>query len=134
MYEFNAVSKLVEALLDWSKKNHVEKILVIHLKVGEAVMVDPEHVKRNFQLLTKGTLMEDAVLHVEVEESVVKCKRCGYKGRYLSPRYSGGVMFSPKCPICGGEAEFVRGKEYLVEKIRYYKRGARLAEETFYDV
>ncbi|MEM3404479.1 MAG: hydrogenase maturation nickel metallochaperone HypA [Nitrososphaeria archaeon] len=134
MYEFNAVLKLVEALLDWAKKNNVEEVLVIRLRIGEAVMVDPDHVKRNFQLLTKGTLIGDAILQIENEESIVKCKECGYKGRYLSQRYGGGVILSPKCPKCGGKAEIVQGEEYVIKGIRYYKKGSRLAEETFYDV
>jgi hydrogenase nickel insertion protein HypA len=127
---------MMEMLKDWAKKNDVEKILEIHLELGEFTMFQNRNFRATFKLLSKGTVSDHAKLFIKKIPGVMACKKCGYIGRgknlYLVRR--GTYQPSTQCPKCKETSlEIVQGKEYFVREIMLRRKGSELAEKAFYN-
>lgn len=123
-------------LKDWAKKNDVEKILEIHLELGEFAMFQSRNFRETFKLISKRTVADHAKLFIKKIRGVMVCKKCGYTGRgvklYLVRR--GTYQPSTQCPKCKGiSLEIVRGKEYIVKEIIFRRKGSELSEKAFYN-
>ncbi len=129
------MSTIIQILMDWSKKNDVEKILEVHLEVGEFAMTKPVNVRSSFKLLLKGTIADSARFFVKKIPGVMACKKCGYIGKAKKIYYvrMGIYIPSTKCPKCNEVAlEVVRGKEYVLKEIKFKRKGSELPEQVFY--
>jgi len=62
------MSKMVKILLEWAKKDDIEKILQVHFEVGDYVMTTPKNVKSHFTMLSKNTVAEGAKAYVKKRE------------------------------------------------------------------
>ncbi|MGQ9781628.1 MAG: hydrogenase maturation nickel metallochaperone HypA [Nitrososphaeria archaeon] len=134
-HEFNAISKMIEILSDWAKKDNIEKILEVHFEVGEYLLTTPENVRSHFRMLSKNTVAEGAKIYVKKRKGVMTCFGCGYIGRgkkALNIR-KGIKVPSMTCPKCGGTTKIIQGREYVISKIRFKRKGSDLAEEALYD-
>jgi hydrogenase nickel incorporation protein HypA/HybF len=130
------IAKLMEILMDWSKKNDVEKILEVHLEVGEFAMTKPINVRSCLKLLSKGTIADSARFFVKKIPGVMSCKKCGYIGKAKKIYYVRMGIYTPstKCPKCNEVAlEVVQGKEYILRKIKFKRKGSELPEEISYE-
>jgi hydrogenase nickel incorporation protein HypA/HybF len=130
------MAKVMEFMMDWAKKSDVEKILEVHLEVGEFAMTAPKTVRYCFKLLSKNTIANDARIFVKKIPGLMACKKCGYIGRgkrlYLVRR--GIYIPSNQCPKCKEiAAEIVQGKEYILKRIKFKRKGSELPEEILYE-
>jgi hydrogenase nickel incorporation protein HypA/HybF len=130
------MTETLQILIAWSKKNDVEKILEVHLEIGEFAMTKPKNVRALYKLLAKGTIAEGARLFVKKIPGVMSCKKCGYigKAKKLYLLRSGTYIPLTKCPKCYEVAlEVVQGKEYILKGIKFKRKGSELPEEVFYE-
>jgi hydrogenase nickel incorporation protein HypA/HybF len=135
-YEYNTVAKVMEVLIDWSKRNDVEKILEVHLEVGEFVMTKPMNVRHCFKLVSKGTIADGARLFVKKIRGVASCKKCGFIGKAPKIYYLRMGIYIPqyKCPKCDEVAlEVVQGNEYVIKEIKFKRKGYELPEKVIYE-
>jgi len=123
-------------LKDWAKKNDVEKILEIHLELGEFAMFQYRSFRATFKLISKGTVADHAKLFIKKVRGVMACKKCGYigRGRKLYPVRRGTYQPSTQCPKCKEMSlEIVQGKEYIVKEIMFRRKCSELSEKAFYN-
>jgi len=121
--------------MDWAKKNNVEKILEVHLEVGEFTYAQPKFVRLNFKLMSKGTVVEGARIFIKKKPGMMACYYCGYvgKGKRILHLRMGIKLPSMKCPKCGEKVIIVQGNEYVLRKIKFKKKDSQLPEEVFYE-
>lgn len=113
-------SQIVQSVLEEARKHGAKKVKEVSLIIGELTFLGLEQVRFAYEILTKGTIMEDSDLLIKEGEGVVKCNSCGYEGDFKyedNPQYH-LPMPTLRCPKCDGIVEIVGGKECIIESIR----------------
>lgn len=93
------------------------QITAIHLLVGELSSIVDDSVQFYFDMLSKGTVAEGAVLDFQRRPAVVACLDCGRSFEVRAP-------LPPVCPYCGGhKLRVTGGRELRVESIEVNDNG-----------
>jgi len=86
------------------------RIKGIHLMIGELVDMTDESIQLSWDHTAKGTLAEDAALHIRRVPAELQCMACFQKYHPDSPEFS--------CPRCGSVgAKVITGEEFSVETV-----------------
>jgi hydrogenase nickel incorporation protein HypA/HybF len=86
--------------------HQAERVLQVHVEMGELAMANPEQVKFLFGAITEeDPLFVGTELACHAVAPVVRCT-CGYEG---------GELYI--CPKCGNLPDLVRGREIVVTNI-----------------
>lgn len=105
MHEMAIAGSVLESVL-----RHAEGRRVTHvqLKVGHLRQVVPSSLEFGWQLITRDTPADGAVLGIEEVAAVGACRACGAESRQ--------ERFPFRCGQCEGfEVEVVRGDELLID-------------------
>jgi hydrogenase nickel incorporation protein HypA/HybF len=115
----------VESILEEAKKHKANKVTEVHLTIGEFTFLGEKALRTAYKALTKGTLLENSVLHVEFRKGVVECPNCDYKGEvHLSKerQYEQHEHHEETpiiyCPKCESPTKILSGKECIVRTIK----------------
>jgi hydrogenase nickel incorporation protein HypA/HybF len=78
--------------------------------IGDLTSIIDDSVQFYFDIFTKGTALEGAVLFFKRVEPEYVCRECGYSFTGRSP--------GSKCPKCEGKSVIVsKGQEFYIESI-----------------
>ncbi len=97
---------IVKHALKFAEEKRAKKVLCVKVSVGELLMINPEQLEFCFRVASKGTMLENAELEVEVKKAEAICVACGKK-------LDG---FSLICD-CGGFVDVKGGKDFILEKV-----------------
>lgn len=97
---------MVNSILEEARKNGASCVKEVELELGELCMVEEEHVKSIYELLAKGTLLENSSLLIRKKKAVLECRKCGSK-------YGSDTLLCR----CGGYLQILEGKECVVKRI-----------------
>jgi hydrogenase nickel incorporation protein HypA/HybF len=87
------------------------RITTIHLVIGELSSIVDDSIQFYFDMLSKGTEAEGALLDFQRLPATVKCHDCGKGFEVRAPLPS-------TCPHCGGiKLQVTGGRELLVDSI-----------------
>jgi hydrogenase nickel incorporation protein HypA/HybF len=121
MHEFSAACSIVETAVDAAKSHHAKRVTVVNVEVGEFTFLIPEQLEFNFEIASKGTMLEGARLNIRSTKGQLKCRDCGHEGSTqvdtsLPPQVA---LFAPmKCSRCGSSATVITGgKEFVIANI-----------------
>jgi Zn finger protein HypA/HybF involved in hydrogenase expression len=94
--------------------------LTVHLRVGALAVHSAEATRQAYQVLAKGTILENSRLHLTIEPATVSCPQCGFQG----PLPAGAVDphdASPltQCPECGAAAPVTGSRGVLSIELRW---------------
>ncbi len=110
MHELAITEGIIEAAVPEAERHGARKILEIRLKIGELSGVLPECIQEYFNIASKGTIAEGALLKVEKIPITIECKACGYKGEIPKRKIH--------CPECdSSEIKLLSGREYYVDSL-----------------
>ncbi len=113
MHELPVTEKILEVALKHAQGQDVNRIVRIHLRVGELSDLEPEWIQRYFDYLSKGTLAEGARLEIETSPIVLRCKACQ---RSFEIKKDG--LEGVRCPDCGESGcGLVSGREYYLKNM-----------------
>jgi len=85
-------------------------VTAINLVIGDLTSIVDDSVQFYFQIMTRGTVLENAVLHFKRIAPEFVCTNCG---RLFSGRHIG-----LSCPGCGGKSMVAdKGQEFYIESI-----------------
>jgi hydrogenase nickel incorporation protein HypA/HybF len=120
VHEFSVTSQVVQSVLAEAEKRGAKKVTEVDLVVGKLTFLGLEQVQFAYEVLAKGTILEDSRLVIEEQEGVVKCSECGYEGGF---KYEDDPMYhvpmpTLKCPQCGSVVKIVAGKECTIKSIK----------------
>jgi len=111
MHELSVTENILQIALDAAQKNGARRITAIHLVIGELSSIVDDSVQFYFDLLSKGTLAENATLHFQRVPSVAVCLDCTHQFDARAP-------LEPRCPQCGSARLQIRGgREFFIESI-----------------
>ena len=110
MHELAITQSMFDLVLQHAEKAGARKVGKINLVIGEMTGVVGECVQFYLEFLSKGTVVEGAVLDVTTVPAKARCRDCG--GTFELKE------FDWTCPGCSGKSlEAIGGRELFVESI-----------------
>ncbi len=104
MHEVGLMENALAIALNYATREQATRIHQIALRVGELSGVEPDALRVAFDVLTQGTIAENAQLNIEFCPTLCYCPVC--KAQFQSP--DGGY----DCPTCQTwSLSIVQGKE-----------------------
>jgi hydrogenase nickel incorporation protein HypA/HybF len=114
--------RIVKAVLNVADSRKASRVMQINLDVGELTFLGHDQLRFGIEVLTKGTIAENARVLIRTRKAKIKCPKCGYVGRadYLGKEIHSVVPIPIlTCPKCGSsEAVVAEGNECMVKSIR----------------
>src|SRR4030042_3501365 len=110
MHDLPVTQGMLPIALEHAGKAHATRITAINLVIGEMSGIVDDSVQFYFDIMSKDTPAEGAVLHFERVPAQLRCPECQ-------------ATFSPAnrkwvCPQCGQwKVEIVAGREFYVDSI-----------------
>ena len=113
MHELPVMEQILKVVLRHAAQHKVERVAVIHLKIGELSDLEEEWVQRYSDFLSRGTPAENARLAIERAPIVLRCEACS-----RSFEVKKRDLAQTQCPHCGdSHYRLVSGSEYVVENM-----------------
>ena len=110
MHEVSLMQNLLRAVGSAASKQGDGPVTEIHLRIGKMAGVNRDSLKFSFDILSKGTITENAILVIEDVPFSVHCTDCGSD---FNPD-----DFTLRCPACGGTSiEITSGREMEIDYI-----------------
>ncbi len=111
MHEFSIVSSLLESCEEIAQKNNVQKILAIHLEIGERSGVNVSLLKSAFEEFKLGSLCQDSKLLIQESKVEITCNSCHQSSIAKELDYT-------HCPLCGSnQVRITKGNEMLLLRL-----------------
>lgn len=100
------ISSILEIVDEYAVRHRFERVNTLKLSVGAMSCVEPKTLSFAFEVISKGTRAEGAVLDLDVLPVVLYCFACA--GEHTVE------AFEAACPACGGsQVSVVGGTEEL---------------------
>jgi len=115
MHELQVTEQILEVALKHVEGHDVNRIVNIHLRIGELSDLEEEWIQHYFDYLSKGTLAENAKLRIESVPIVLECEECGETFKVTKQELS-----DAKCPECVDDDpswNLISGREYTVTNL-----------------
>ncbi len=110
MHEMALCEGLVQAIEEQATSQGFSRVHAVWLEVGALAAVECEAMRFNFDIITKGTLAEDARLDIVEVDGTAWCMPCGTS---LKLR-----RFGEPCPRCGShQLQLVDGKQIKIRQL-----------------
>jgi len=113
MHELQITERILNVVLRHAEGRDVNRIVRIHLRVGELSDLADEWIQRYFSYLSRGTLAEHAELAITRAPIVLKCSGCGVSFEIRRDGFGEAT-----CPQCAAtRLELVSGRGYFIENM-----------------
>ena len=110
MHEANITDSLLALAVEKASEAKANKITRINLVVGELAGIVPDCVQFYFDVVSKGTLADGAMLNFEMKPTQLRCRKCD---KEFTP-----TTHDWTCPNCKEmSTEIVSGRECYMESI-----------------
>src|SRR6266496_5375390 len=111
MHELPVTEGILAVALDAASRHHAPRITTIDLVIGELGSIVDDSIQFYFDLLSRGTSAEGAVLRFRREPAQVVCWACGH-------RWSARAPLPVACPACASaHLQVAGGQAFYVESI-----------------
>jgi len=115
MHELPVMQKIFEVVLKHARQHRVERVVGVHLQVGQLSDLREEWMQRYFDRLSHGSVAEGAQLKVERTPAKLRCRSCGQEFAWQA-RHERQV-----CPACQADSgELICGREYTIASLEAY--------------
>jgi len=78
MHELPVTERILSIVLEHARRNQVEKVVAIHLRVGALSDLEDEWIQHYFSYLAKESVAAEARLVIERVPVVMRCNQCGH--------------------------------------------------------
>lgn len=113
MHELPVINSILKVVLKHAVANNVNKVVAVHLQVGELSDLEDKWMQEYFDHLSKGGIADGARLVIERTPVKMKCKDCGHT-------YIVNIKQEEKivCTECGSiNSTLVSGREYIIKNL-----------------
>lgn len=113
MHELPVIDSILKIVLRHAVENNVNRVVAIHLQVGEMSDLEDKWMQQYFDHLSKGGIADGASLKIERTPVVLKCSDCG-----MSFAVNMKEDKSHDCPDCKSQKNtMVSGREYYIKHL-----------------
>ena len=113
MHELSVIDSIIKVVLDHAQKNDAKNIAAVHLRVGELSDLQDEWMQRYFDMVSKNTIAEGALLKIERAPAIMKCAACAEEYK-IDVKDLDGIQ----CPKCGEKkGSLISGREYFIKSM-----------------
>jgi len=110
MHEMSICQGLMDQVERIAREQNANRVDIIVLSIGPLAGVEPELLKRAFEVARSQTVADNAVLEIETGPIVVECRKCGASGNAQVNRLL--------CPSCGDwQVNLVQGDELMLLRL-----------------
>lgn len=110
MHEMAITQSILDIAVSEAKKHEAVRVRQIRICVGEYSGVVPQLIQEYYNLISAGTIAENAELVIERVPVTVRCRVCGAESRIDKRRFA--------CPVCGSvEIQLLTGREFYVDSL-----------------
>ncbi len=110
MHELALCEGILQALEEQAKIQPFARVHAVWLEIGVLSSVEPEALRFNFDVITRGTLAEGSRLEIVTVPAQAWCLPCGEK---ISIR-----QYFDACPQCGShQLQVVEGEELRIQQL-----------------
>jgi hydrogenase nickel incorporation protein HypA/HybF len=104
MHELSIAVGLIDLAAEEAARQGNVRVATVYLRIGPLAGVVADALRFSFDLAAEGTAVEGARLEIEDVPVTVRCARCAADNTVGDPQRI-------RCPICGGPATVVGGRE-----------------------
>ncbi|HHN94102.1 MAG TPA: hydrogenase maturation nickel metallochaperone HypA [Anaerolineae bacterium] len=101
MHELSITQSVLEIALRHAEQAHAARITQLNLVIGELSTIVDDSVQFYWDIISRGTIAEGAVLHFERVPGVLRCLNCGHTFPLNGEDFS--------CPRCGDRQVITAG-------------------------
>jgi hydrogenase nickel incorporation protein HypA/HybF len=112
VHELSIMSGILDIVLEHAKKNNAKKVASINLRIGQLSDIIPEWAQSYFDMLSKDTIADGAVLDIEHIPVKVRCRACGHEHAFKNKKWSFTCV---KCE--SPDIELLEGREFSIVSI-----------------
>ncbi len=113
MHELQVTHRILDVVLRHAQANGANKVVSIHLKIGELSDLENEWIQKYFNHISKDTLAQNAELKIERAPVVMKCDHCEYEFE-INVRQ----LKDNQCPKCANKkCTLISGSEYNIKSL-----------------
>ena len=110
MHEIGIVRQLVRTVTAFAEENAVRDISEVIVDCGELSLVIPEYVEELYPVVIKGSILEHAVLTVNIVPGLAECDDCDEVFNVVEQK--------GYCPNCGSfRKTILSGKDFSIREI-----------------
>ena len=114
MHELPVTENILEIALRHAEQANAARISDIYIVIGRLSSIIDDSIQFYWDIVSKDTIAEGAMLHFKRIEPELECQECGRK-------YSPEGLMMP-CPNCGSaRVKVVTGNEFFLESIQVEK-------------
>jgi len=112
LHELSIMNSILDIVIEHAEKNSAKKVNTVNLKIGELSDIIPEWAQKYFDMLTKDTIADNAVLKITKVPVKIKCQACGKEKIFKKGKW----QFT--CTACGSpDIELLEGRELQIQSI-----------------
>ena len=110
MHELAITQSILDIAQKAADEHGAKRVQSVRIMLGEYSGVVPQCIQYYFDVISKGTLAEGAVLDIRRLPVVIRCNSCG-KESQIDRRHI-------RCPLCGGtDLKLIQGREFYIESM-----------------
>lgn len=110
MHEIRIASDLSSIILEIAGKQNLSKVTAVNLSFGKLIQIVPEIFEFAFRETVRNSIIEDAILNIDIIPVKMQCKQCGKKFQIKENRFA--------CNKCRStDLEIITGKELFIKSI-----------------
>jgi hydrogenase nickel incorporation protein HypA/HybF len=110
MHELSVTEGLINIIADHVRGTAVRKVCGVNLVIGDLASIVDDSLQFYFDILSRGTVAENALLSIMRVTAEFRCWSCGHSFQREKHSY--------RCTACGGnDVQVTRGEEFYIESI-----------------
>lgn len=110
MHEMAVTQSILDIAVSEAEKHGATRVKEIKIKVGAYSGIVPQLIQEYYNLISAGTIAEQAKLIIDRVPVTVRCKTCGQVSEIEKNKYA--------CPVCESiEIQLLTGREFYVDSL-----------------
>ncbi|MBQ7572964.1 MAG: hydrogenase maturation nickel metallochaperone HypA [Clostridia bacterium] len=110
MHELSITQSILNIAVSSAQKEHAKKVNKITIVLGEMTDFIPQYIQEYYNIVSKGTIAENAELVFKKAPAIARCLDCGHDTHLKDYKFI--------CENCASQnLKIISGKEFFVETI-----------------